>query len=84
MIQGVVMPNLTAVALDGFTKGAGSAAAVIGTLQFLVGAIIPPLVSTRGSSLALMAATMSTCLLFTLGLLVVRQRSEPHAAPQEA
>jgi MFS transporter, DHA1 family, multidrug resistance protein len=56
--QGVQGPNITALVLGPHARSAGSAAAVLGTSQFLVGAIVPPLVSVGGTNALVMAATM--------------------------
>jgi DHA1 family bicyclomycin/chloramphenicol resistance-like MFS transporter len=55
---GVIMPNATALALADQGRTAGTASAVIGLLQFAVGAIVPPLASLRGVSPVVMAGTI--------------------------
>jgi DHA1 family bicyclomycin/chloramphenicol resistance-like MFS transporter len=57
---GLVVPNATALALADHPDVAGSASAVLGAFQFLVGAAVAPLVGAAGSRSALpMAATIA-------------------------
>ncbi|MDQ4215541.1 multidrug effflux MFS transporter [Microbacterium capsulatum] len=67
-VQGVNNPAFTALALGEITRGAGSASAVLGTLSMLLGALIPPLVSSAGVSAPVMGASM--CAAFACALLV--------------
>ncbi len=56
---GFVMPNATALALGDYPHAAGSASALLGVLQFLVGAAVAPLAGVAGSGSAVpMAATI--------------------------
>ncbi len=55
---GVVLPNATALALDGQGETAGTASAVIGLTQFAFAAVVPPLASLRGVTPAVMAGTI--------------------------
>lgn len=55
---GLVMPNATALALSRSAHTAGSASAILGTLQFLVGAVTAPLVGVAGKATALPMATV--------------------------
>jgi DHA1 family bicyclomycin/chloramphenicol resistance-like MFS transporter len=57
---GVIMPNATALALEPHGRRAGSASAFLGTAQFLLGAVVPPLISSDGA----------TAVTLTLGVLV--------------
>ncbi|MDN4174064.1 multidrug effflux MFS transporter [Nocardioides sp. SOB77] len=57
---GMSMGNSTALALVPHAADAGSAAALLGASQFLLGAAVPPLVSVGGVSGTLMGATMAT------------------------
>ncbi|WP_285493958.1 hypothetical protein [Actinomadura sp. NBRC 104425] len=54
--MGVIMPNATALAMDGHAGRAGSASALVGMLQFLVGAVVPPVISSGGTSGSVMVA----------------------------
>ncbi|MBB4685411.1 multidrug effflux MFS transporter [Amycolatopsis jiangsuensis] len=57
---GLVMPNASSLALDAHARSAGSAAALLGVLQFAIGAIATPLVGLGGPGTAVpMAATMA-------------------------
>lgn len=55
---GVVMPNATALALADHPDVAGSASALVGVLQFAVGAAAAPLVGVAGNDTALPMAVM--------------------------
>ncbi|MEJ2859522.1 multidrug effflux MFS transporter [Actinomycetospora flava] len=61
---GLVLPSATTLALADHPDHAGSASALLGTSQFLVGAGTAPLVGLAGSRSAVpMAATMATAVL---------------------
>jgi DHA1 family bicyclomycin/chloramphenicol resistance-like MFS transporter len=83
---GVSLPNTGALALSLHGEAAGTAAALLGALQFSVGAAAAPLVGVLGTASALpMAAVMggSALLAAAVMLLVVRPRpvaEEPEAA----
>lgn len=47
---GLVMPNVTALALADYGGEAGTASAAMGTFQFLIGAVVPPLLGLSGLS----------------------------------
>ncbi|HLI08172.1 MAG TPA: Bcr/CflA family multidrug efflux MFS transporter [Ktedonobacteraceae bacterium] len=51
--QGMVLPNATALALADHPRTAGSASALLGTLQFAIGASVAPLVGIGGTATAL-------------------------------
>lgn len=55
---GLVMPNGTALALDRHAAHAGSAAALMGTIQSVIGATAAPLVGLGGSGSALPMAAV--------------------------
>lgn len=61
---GLVLPNGTALALASHAKRAGTAAAVIGTAQFAIGAVAAPLVGVAGPGTVLPMAVV----IGTLGL----------------
>jgi len=71
---GFVLPNATALALSGHPRNAGSASALLGVLQFAIGAAAAPLVGALGSRTALpmsvVMATLGVCALVTFALLV--------------
>ncbi|MGH2936231.1 MAG: multidrug effflux MFS transporter, partial [Gaiellaceae bacterium] len=76
---GLVMPNATALALTDYPHAAGSASALLGTMQFLFGAATAPLVGIAGKESAVPMAAM-ICLYGAGGLaaLAVARRA---AAP---
>ena len=55
---GVLLPNSTALALEGQAASAGAASALFGLLQFAIGAAVPPLASLGGVTAVVMAATI--------------------------
>ncbi len=55
---GVLLPNSTALALEGQAAVAGAASALFGLLQFAFGAAVPPLVSLSGVTPLVMAVTI--------------------------
>ncbi|KDN21265.1 multidrug effflux MFS transporter [Amycolatopsis rifamycinica] len=57
---GLVMPNASSLALAAHARSAGAASALLGVLQFVVGALATPLVGLGGPGTAVpMAATMA-------------------------
>jgi MFS transporter, DHA1 family, multidrug resistance protein len=72
---GSVMPSATSVALLGQGNNAGTASALLGTTQFLSGAIAGPIVTLAGASAGAMASGMSVALLCAVAVLVVMLRS---------
>ncbi|MDN4161762.1 multidrug effflux MFS transporter [Nocardioides abyssi] len=68
---GMSLGNSTALALVPHAADAGSASALLGASQFLLGAAVPPLVSAGGVSGGLMGATMAVAGLCALLALVV-------------
>jgi len=84
MAQGAIGPDITAIALEPYARGAGAAAAILGTVQFLIGAIIPPLASIGGTSAIVMGVTMTACLLAALVVLGLQVRSASNKARGES
>jgi len=76
---GLVMPNATALALSRHGRSAGTASALLGTVQYLAGAVAGPLASSRGASATAMgtsmAAAVGAALLVWLFLLPRRRTS---------
>jgi len=78
---GLVFGNATALALGGVTGVAGSASAVLGALQFGLGALVSPLVGIGGEHTAaplaavMLVAVSIACVAFLLG----RDRRRPDA-----
>ncbi|MEQ3554712.1 multidrug effflux MFS transporter [Pseudonocardia nematodicida] len=69
---GFVLPNGTALALDGQRERAGTASGVLGLAQFGFGAVVPPVVSLGGVTAVAMAVTILVSVLAgaaALGLL---------------
>jgi DHA1 family bicyclomycin/chloramphenicol resistance-like MFS transporter len=89
---GLVMPSAPAIALDQNPHRAGSAAALLGALQFGMGAVIAPVTGLVGGSPAMaMAVVMATVILVSAALLVGVARSwrrvrttKARAVPAEA
>lgn len=70
---GFVMPNATTLALSGHPNRAGSASALLGLLQYVIGATAAPLVGIAGDRtaipMALVIATLSIAALLVFALL---------------
>ena len=72
---GLVMPSAPAIALDANPHRAGSAAALLGALQFAMGAALAPATGLIGGSPATaMAAVMVTLILLSATLLIAVSR----------
>lgn len=85
--QGLVLPNSTALALANHPRTAGSASALLGVLQFALGAASAPLVGIAGSTTALPMATVIAFLglsAFATFTLLVRQGAETEASDSSA
>ena len=80
---GIVMPNSTALALTDHPDTAGSASALLGMFQFVVGALVAPLVGVAGKHtavpMALMIALLGVGALVAMGALTRRPASVPAA-----
>jgi MFS transporter, DHA1 family, multidrug resistance protein len=85
---GIVLPNATALALVRHARSAGTASALLGTLQYLAGALAGPLVSSRGATVTAMAAgiaaTVGTALLVWTMVLRPLRRELPAPRPSAA
>jgi DHA1 family bicyclomycin/chloramphenicol resistance-like MFS transporter len=80
---GLVLPNSTALALSGRPDQAGSASALLGVLQHLLGAVAAPLVGAFGAGTAVpMAALM--CGLSLGGLVILALLNTDRAAKSRA
>jgi DHA1 family bicyclomycin/chloramphenicol resistance-like MFS transporter len=78
---GFVLPNATALALSNYPRTAGSASALLGVLQFAIGAAAAPLVGALGVRTALpMAVVMATLGVSALGMFVLLVRSSSSTA----
>jgi DHA1 family bicyclomycin/chloramphenicol resistance-like MFS transporter len=82
---GLIMPNASAMALTRHGEAAGTAAAVMGFVQFGLGAGIAPLVGALGATALAMSAVMTISLLGALAsmLLVVRAADLEYANTPE-
>ncbi len=68
---GFVMPNVTALALAEHGRTAGSASALLGVLQFVVGAAVAPLVGIAGPGTALPMVIVIAALVVAARLVAV-------------
>ncbi|WP_336921093.1 multidrug effflux MFS transporter [Aquipuribacter sp. SD81] len=67
---GLALPNAPALALTRHGEAAGAAAAVLGAVQFGVGALVSPLVGVLGNDALAMGAVILVALLLALVVLV--------------
>lgn len=76
---GLAMPNAPALALSRHGEAAGTAAALLGAVQFGVGALAAPLVGVLGNSSLAMAIVVAGTMLASVGVLrvVVRPKQLP-------
>ncbi|GED99969.1 Bcr/CflA family drug resistance efflux transporter [Gordonia spumicola] len=73
---GLIAGNATALAIGEVRDRAGSGSALLGTLQFTVGSIVPPLAGIGGPSSALpMAIVIGVCAVCSAASFVVASRS---------
>lgn len=66
---GLVMPNASSLALAEHPHNAGSASALLGVLQFVIGGLATPLVSVGGANSAIPMGTVMAC--FAVAALVI-------------
>jgi DHA1 family bicyclomycin/chloramphenicol resistance-like MFS transporter len=72
---GYILPNSSALAMSPFTKGAGSASALMGAIQMGIGACVSTVVSMiQSGSLMPMAIVMSACSIVALLVLLTGSR----------
>lgn len=69
--MGLIMPNATALAMEPHADRAGTASAVLGMLQFFMGATVPPLAALGGATASAMTWTMAGAMAVALLLLVL-------------
>jgi MFS transporter, DHA1 family, multidrug resistance protein len=82
--QGFTFPNCAALAMAPFTKGAGSASALLGAFQMVCGAIASALLGVFFNGTAVpMAAIMAFCCLLGLSILLLGHRRIKYAATQD-
>jgi DHA1 family bicyclomycin/chloramphenicol resistance-like MFS transporter len=80
---GLALPNAPALALAEYGESAGSAAALLGAVQFGVGAAVSPLVGLLGNDALAMGAVIVAALLLAMAVLVVVVRPWTLAEPQD-
>jgi DHA1 family bicyclomycin/chloramphenicol resistance-like MFS transporter len=82
---GLVLPTSTALGLSNYPERAGTASAMLGLLQYLVGGLAAPLVGLAGEDTAVPlglvagSASLGACLVFALMVvppILARRRSE--------
>jgi MFS transporter, DHA1 family, multidrug resistance protein len=67
---GLALPNAPALALSRHGESAGSAAALLGAVQFGVGAAVSPVVGLLGNDAAAMGTVILTALVLAIAVLV--------------
>ncbi|MEV8633771.1 multidrug effflux MFS transporter [Streptosporangium sp. NPDC051023] len=77
---GLVMPNTNALAMTPHGERAGTASAMLGVLQFLIGATVPPLVSLAGANALSMTLSIFVTSVITLLVLITTLRARPKPA----
>jgi len=68
---GLALPNAPALALNGHGEAAGTAAALLGAVQFGTGAVTAPLVGVLGNGGAAMATVVTGGMALALVVLLV-------------
>ncbi|MQA15773.1 MAG: Bcr/CflA family efflux MFS transporter [Pseudonocardiaceae bacterium] len=90
---GLALPNAPALALERHGEAAGTAASLLGAIQFGTGAVVSPLVGDVGNDATAMGAVMATAMLLALAVLVLvvrpwrpvgRDVAEPHSRRVQA
>ena len=59
---GLLLPNAATLAMSRHPEAAGSASALLGVMQFLVGGLVAPLVGAAGTSSVVPMATVMACM----------------------
>lgn len=82
--QGFIFPNSSALSLAPFTKNAGSASAMLGTIQMSIGALSSALVSFLSNNTAIpMTGIMACCALGAFSILTVANTIIRYKAKRE-
>ncbi|HST99786.1 MAG TPA: Bcr/CflA family drug resistance efflux transporter, partial [Geodermatophilus sp.] len=68
---GLALPNAPALALSRHGDSAGTAAALLGAIQFGVGALVSPVVGLLGNDALAIGSVIVTALVLALGVLAV-------------
>ncbi|MGH3788664.1 MAG: multidrug effflux MFS transporter [Pseudonocardiaceae bacterium] len=78
---GLALPNTPALALSRHGEAAGTAAALLGAIQFGTGAVVSPVVGVVGNNAIAMGAVMATAMALALAVLVLVVRPWQLADP---
>lgn len=81
---GLALPNAPALALSRHGDAAGTAAALLGAVQFGVGALVSPVVGLLGNDAVAIGTVVVTALTLAIGLLLVVVRPWELAADDDA
>ncbi|CAN5564912.1 multidrug effflux MFS transporter [soil metagenome] len=87
--QGFIFPNSSALSLAPFNKNAGSASALLGTIQMSIGALSSAMVSFLNNNTALpMTGTMAVCAassftVLMIGNKIIRYKAKPEDIKEE-
>ncbi|WP_346620581.1 multidrug effflux MFS transporter [Blastococcus montanus] len=81
---GLALPNAPALALSRHGEAAGSAAALLGAVQFGVGALVSPVVGLLGNDAVAIGLVVVTALVLAIAVLAVVVRPWQLPVPEEA
>jgi MFS transporter, DHA1 family, multidrug resistance protein len=81
---GLALPNAPALALSRHGEAAGTAAALLGAIQFGVGALVSPVVGLLGNDAVAIGSVVVTALLLAIAVLVVVVRPWQLPTPDDA
>ena len=81
--SGLALPNAPALALSRHGEAAGTAAALVGAVQFGVGAAVAPLVGVLGNDAVAMGAVVVAALVLAIAVLAAVVRPWQLTEPQE-
>ncbi|MCL2534148.1 MAG: multidrug effflux MFS transporter [Nocardiaceae bacterium] len=79
-----VLPNAPALALSRHGEAAGTAAALLGSMQYAIGAVVAPLVGLLGNTSTAVVASMTACLAVALATIVTSSRLQDRTASAAA
>jgi MFS transporter, DHA1 family, multidrug resistance protein len=82
--SGLALPNAPALALSQYGDSAGAAAALLGAVQFGIGAAVSPLVGLLGNDATAMGGVIALALLLALAVVVLVARPWQLPEPEEA
>jgi DHA1 family bicyclomycin/chloramphenicol resistance-like MFS transporter len=80
---GLALPNAPALALSRYGDAAGSAAALLGAVQFAIGAAVSPLVGLLGNDASAMGGVIVVALALAVTVLLAVVRPWQLSEPQE-